>query len=169
MPKELKIEVTYLDLATTLEDALERAPTPEEVKEFFEYIEKDVGSWINDNARSFITKRTEEGRPLDEGLGRDEAEGNEVLAHLEDDKRGKRDVMLGKHTRRFRDEQAENDRFVRLVGGIEKADHMQQIWKMSYPQGNCGMLKGKSKEEVFREKAKAEGFTDIQVNRFLDL
>lgn len=107
---------------------------------------------------------------LDENLGRDEAEGNEVLAHLdEDDKKGKRDVMLGKHTKRFRDEQAENDRFVRLVGGVKKADHMQQIWKMSYPQGNCGMLKGKSKEEVFREKAKAEGFTDIQVNRFLDL
>jgi Ca2+-binding EF-hand superfamily protein len=64
MSKELKIEVTYLDLATALEEALERTPTPEEIKEFFEYIGIDVGSWINDNARSFITKRTEEGRPL---------------------------------------------------------------------------------------------------------
>ena len=78
-------------------------------------------------------------------------------------------IMRGKHTKKFRDEQAENDSFVRLVGGVKRADRMQQIWNMSYPQGNCGLLKGKSKEEVFREKAKAEGFTDIQVNRFLDL
>lgn len=63
MSKE-KIEITFLDLATALEEALERAPTPEEIKEFLEYIEKDVGTWINDNVRSFIRKKTEEGQPL---------------------------------------------------------------------------------------------------------
>jgi len=77
--------------------------------------------------------------------------------------------LHGKRVQKHRDEQAENDAFVRMVGGIKRADRMQQIWNASYPHGNCGMMKGKSKEDVFRENAKREGFTDLQVNRFLDL
>lgn len=72
-------------------------------------------------------------------------------------------IRHGKHTEKFRDEQAENDAFVRSVHGIKRADRMQQIWNMSYP----GF--GKTREEVFRENAKQERFTDLQVNRFLDL
>jgi hypothetical protein len=71
--------------------------------------------------------------------------------------------MRGKHAERYRDEQAENDAFVRMVGGVKRPDRMQVIWSNSYPQFK------KSREEVFREKAKEEGFTDLQVNRFLDL
>jgi len=72
-------------------------------------------------------------------------------------------VMRGKHPKRCRDEQAENDAFVRMVHGVKRADRIQQIWNSSFPQF------GKSREEVFRENAKREGFTDLQVNRFLDL
>jgi hypothetical protein len=71
--------------------------------------------------------------------------------------------MHGKHTEKYRDEQAENDAFVRMVHGVKRADRMQLIWGNSYPQF------GKSKEEVFRENAIREGFTGKQVNRFLDL
>ena len=77
--------------------------------------------------------------------------------------------MRGQRAEKHRDEQAENDAFVRMVGSVARADRLQQIWNMSYPKGNCGMMKGQSKEEVFRENAKKEGFTDQQVNRFLDL
>jgi hypothetical protein len=72
-------------------------------------------------------------------------------------------VMRSKHQKRCRDEQAENDAFVRMVHGVKRADRIQQIWNNSFPQF------GKSREEVFRENAKREGFTDLQVNRFLDL
>jgi len=72
-------------------------------------------------------------------------------------------VMRSKHQNRCRDEQAENNAFVRMVHGVKRADRIQQIWNNSFPQF------GKSREEVFRENAKREGFTDLQVNRFLDL
>jgi hypothetical protein len=71
--------------------------------------------------------------------------------------------LRGKHEGRYRDEQAENDAFVRMVHGVKRADRMQLIWNNSFPQF------GKSKEEVFRENAIREGFTGEQVNRFLDL
>jgi len=70
---------------------------------------------------------------------------------------------------RLKDEQAENDKFVRMVHGVRRADRLQEIWNMSYPKGNCGMMKGQTKEEVFREHAKAEGFTDKQIDAFLAL
>lgn len=61
------------------------------------------------------------------------------------------------------DEQEANNRFVRLVGGIKRADRLQQIWNNSFPQFNM------TKQEVFREKAKSEGFTDLQIDAFLRL
>jgi hypothetical protein len=61
------------------------------------------------------------------------------------------------------DEQEANNRFVRLVGGVKRADRLQQIWSMSYPGYK------KSREEDFRERAKAEGFTDKQIEAFLKL
>jgi len=61
------------------------------------------------------------------------------------------------------DEQKANDRFVRMVHGIRRADRMQEIWRNSYPSLR------KSKEEVFRESAKREGFTDKQIDAFLML
>lgn len=61
------------------------------------------------------------------------------------------------------DEQEANDRFVRLVGGVRKADRLQQIWRNSYPSYR------KSREEVFREEAKREGFSDRAIEAFLKL
>jgi hypothetical protein len=60
-------------------------------------------------------------------------------------------------------EQELNDKFVRMVGGVKKADRLQQIWNMSYPHYK------KKREEDFREKAKAEGYTDEQIEFFLKL
>ena len=60
-------------------------------------------------------------------------------------------------------EQEANDRFVRMVHGIKRADRLQQIWNMSYPAYRM------SKEQVFRKNAEAEGFTDKQLDAFLSL
>jgi len=57
-----------------------------------------------------------------------------------------------------------------MVGGVKRADRMQQVWNSSYPEGSrVDPRNFHPKEEVFRRKAKEEGFTDLQVNRFLDL
>ena len=61
------------------------------------------------------------------------------------------------------DEQELNDRFVRMVGGVRRADRLQEIWRNSFPHYK------KTREEDFREKAKAEGFTDEQIDFFLKL
>ena len=70
------------------------------------------------------------------------------------------------------DEQEANDRFVRLVGGVKRADRLQQIWNMSYPHGTeLDKLWGRyvSREDDFRRRAKAEGYTDKQIDAFLNL
>lgn len=56
-----------------------------------------------------------------------------------------------------------------MVHGVRRADRLQEIWNMSYPKSNSGMMKGQTKVEVFRESAKAEGFTDRQIDAFLAL
>jgi len=60
-------------------------------------------------------------------------------------------------------EQELNDKFVRMVHGIKRADRLQQIWNMSFPYYK------KTREEEFRERAKAEGYTDKQIDFFLKL
>ena len=60
-------------------------------------------------------------------------------------------------------EQELNDKFVRMVHGVKRADRLQQIWNMSYPHYN------KTKEQEFRDRAKEEGFTDKQIDFFLKL
>jgi len=66
------------------------------------------------------------------------------------------------------DEQEANDRFVRLVGGVKRADRLQQIWNMSFPHGMrlCNYV---SREDDFRRRAKAEGYTDREIDAFLNL
>lgn len=61
------------------------------------------------------------------------------------------------------DEQEANDRFVKMVCGVKRADRLQQIWRMSFPQFNI------TREDVFRQGAKSEGFTDKQIDAFLKL
>jgi hypothetical protein len=60
-------------------------------------------------------------------------------------------------------EQEKQDHFIRIVGGIKKADRLQQIWNQSYPHYKI------SRGEDFRARAKAEGFTDKQIDAFLQL
>lgn len=72
------------------------------------------------------------------------------------------------------DEQEANDEFIGLVGGVRKADRLQQIWNSSYPHGTeydkvFHRESYKSKEEVFRERALREGYTKRQIEAFLNL
>jgi len=71
-------------------------------------------------------------------------------------------------------EQERTDDFVRLVGGVRKADRLQWIWNTSYPYGTeydrvfkTGFYK--TKEDVFRSRARKEGFSEGQINAFLSL
>ena len=48
-----------------------------------------------------------------------------------------------------------------------KADRLQQIWNNSYPSSAFGWSKAKTKEDDFREKAKAEGFKERDIKLFL--
>lgn len=72
------------------------------------------------------------------------------------------------------DETERQAAFVRLVGRHARAERLQRIWNNSYPSGTaydrifwpeCY----KSKEEVFRIKARREGFKDNEISSFLEL
>jgi len=72
------------------------------------------------------------------------------------------------------DETERQEVFVRLVGGRERADRLQWIRDNSYPCGTeCNRISGtrryKTKEEVFRLRAKREGFKDNEISSFLEL
>lgn len=65
-------------------------------------------------------------------------------------------------------EQTLTDNFVKLVGGRTRADQLFRILQSSYPtQGRWG--EKISKNEVFRMKAKREGFADKEINAILRL
>lgn len=68
------------------------------------------------------------------------------------------------------DEQATQDAFVDFVGGSTRADKLSRISQNSYPHGTNDMDPYyKSRAEVFRLKAKLEGFTDEEVDAFISL
>lgn len=62
------------------------------------------------------------------------------------------------------DEQAEQDKFVQIIGGIKRADRIQQIHRMSAYPGF-----GKTAEENFISCAKGEGFSYKAISAFLKL
>jgi hypothetical protein len=67
------------------------------------------------------------------------------------------------------DEQATTDAFEQFVGGVRKAQHLLYLYNNSYPHGtemDRLMGKGRTKDQVFRTKAKREGFTDAHINAF---
>lgn len=68
------------------------------------------------------------------------------------------------------DEQAENDAFEQLCGGHVRAFRLLHLWQDTYatpwPPGH---MYYKTKEQVFRAKAKRDGFTDEQVEAFFHL
>jgi len=70
---------------------------------------------------------------------------------------------------RYENEQEKQDRFMRLVGGKQRAEELQRISNNSYPRLGGYTGQRYSKYEVFREKAKRAGFTDEQIDAFIDL
>ncbi len=69
-------------------------------------------------------------------------------------------------------EQERQDDFVELVGGSRRADRLMKISQDSYPMSSWSCELGHhkiSREEVFRNKAKREGFNDREINSFLAL
>jgi hypothetical protein len=72
------------------------------------------------------------------------------------------------------DEQISTDMFEEAVGGAKRAEHLQYIWNNSFPVGTEYDRKMReryyhSKEDMFRLKAKREGYTDEQIEMFLSL
>jgi hypothetical protein len=68
------------------------------------------------------------------------------------------------------DERATQDTFVEFVGGRTRAERLQDICHNSYPTPfPPGDPYAKTRHEVFRMKAKREGFTDAEIDAFLML
>jgi len=65
------------------------------------------------------------------------------------------------------DEQLENDKFVKLAGGVRAADRIQQIWNQSYSTG--GYMYPISKETVFVKSALSAGFSKKAIQAFIKL
>ena len=67
------------------------------------------------------------------------------------------------------DEQAAQEQFEDLCGGVSYAERLMQVWNNSYPTGMKGSRYYHTKMENFIFKANNEGFTEEQVNFFLAL
>jgi hypothetical protein len=67
------------------------------------------------------------------------------------------------------DEQMEQEKFIKIIGGIQKADRLQQIWGNSYPHSTSNIFKPTTKEMDFSNQAKNEGFSERQIKAFLNL
>jgi hypothetical protein len=69
-------------------------------------------------------------------------------------------------------EQERQDRFVRLVGGTNRADELMRIWNNSYPHGTkYDRLYGRglTKEQAFERNALNRGFTKRQISAFYSI
>jgi hypothetical protein len=69
-------------------------------------------------------------------------------------------------------EREQQDEFVQLVGGMARAERLSRISQDSYPMPSWSIGLGHHKvsgKEVFRNKAKREGFSDKEINCFLAL
>lgn len=69
----------------------------------------------------------------------------------------------------MKDEAEELERFIDAVGGSVRANKLQSIWNNSYPHSTSNIFREVTKEDDFRRQAKAEGFTDLQIDMFLRL
>jgi hypothetical protein len=68
------------------------------------------------------------------------------------------------------DEKATHEAFVAFVGSTDRADRLQRIWNNSYPGIRASAFATPAtKTDVFRRKAKAEGFTVPEIDAFLSL
>jgi hypothetical protein len=70
------------------------------------------------------------------------------------------------------DEQAAQDMFEDMCGGVSQAEHLMRISQNSYPTGtkyDFLMGRGRTKEENFRISAKEAGYTESTIDFFLAL
>lgn len=72
----------------------------------------------------------------------------------------------------YKTEIEKQEEFIKAVGGKKNADRLNRVWTNSYPRF-CS-LNGEypahhTGEEIFRSRAKLEGFTDKMINLFLML
>ena len=65
-------------------------------------------------------------------------------------------------------EQEMQDDFERKLGR-RKADELQRIWNNSYPKATSNIFVTKSKQQVFEETAKSQGFKKKEIDMFLKL
>ena len=68
------------------------------------------------------------------------------------------------------DEDATMRAFEEYVGGVRRAERLMYLWNNTYPGIRVSVFDPpKSKSEIFRKKAKGEGFTDNEADAFLML
>lgn len=68
------------------------------------------------------------------------------------------------------DEAAEHKAFEDLCGGPSRAFRLLHVWQNTSPSvWHVGDPYYKSRNEIFRRKAKREGFSDTEINAFLHL
>jgi hypothetical protein len=56
------IKISEGDIREGLREEFGRDPTAAEVKDFETYLERDIGTWLNENFRSYTRKLSEEGK-----------------------------------------------------------------------------------------------------------
>jgi len=71
-------------------------------------------------------------------------------------------------TKKYYEEQEKQDIFQDKLGA-ERADRLQYLWNNSYESKPFMLSKGKSREEVFTEKAKSAGFKKSEIKMFQQL
>ena len=67
------------------------------------------------------------------------------------------------------DEQKATDMFEDLCGGVERAQQLMRVWERCHSTGMKGSRFYHTKEEVFRNTALIDGFTDEQTDMFMEL
>jgi len=58
----MEIRISKDDIREGLRMEFGRDPTAAEIKDFEIYLERDIGTWLNENFRSFTRKLCEEGK-----------------------------------------------------------------------------------------------------------
>ena len=67
------------------------------------------------------------------------------------------------------DEQAATEMFEEMCGGVGRAQNLMRIWNRCHSTGMKGGMYYHTKEEVFRNTALADGYTESQIDFFLAL
>jgi len=66
-------------------------------------------------------------------------------------------------------EQEQQDAFVVLVGGRQRADLLERIYRDSFPTDDWAGTSGRTREQNFTFEAQREGFKDEEISAFLKL